>query len=908
MNSTLYLIKNTPILIDRNFKVPSFDHIRRSGESYSIVEDFMYVKHNLDLTIKIESNQAGLEYKDENNINYIIIKNNTTEPKEVGYFVTRKRWISEKTIEFTLHCDTINSFIDEIELSDRTKILRQHKDRFTRNVGEPSRIGDIEIIPQASFDVSEECTLSYDESDALEHTYLYNLSKTFLWTISMVFGVSDDATTCKYYFIDEEYKVIREIPCTFAPAAFRIAYGSNGLPRELVVDGSSVSIPANAKYIAMRHVPHTINSAYFFIYVYGWEDLTDEEIEEINAEMHTYSYELVNKKGKFYEETAGDDKLRPIIDFYSEGLQPVLYGSKNVTITERTGWINQSWYLVYKNQNNPDQSLTNPVDVFLFGERTARVSPVANFTGTYSGEELYRLLLNINGVTSFEEYQQVQEKAIYIPAYFNSNGNITGSGIDPQGGTKTIDQTLGNYGLIVIRLFAPDYVQVVVLDENENSLFNEAMTKSSLSITFTGMKVATYGAITYSEWTTVNYPQINLFGSSDSYSVLNSIKSVNRTDPTIIKIIKLPYCPASLILNENGELVYDTTQWSYNATYGALKLIDFNSSMVRVLDTGINPLYKLDEIPMEEIDLEAPKNIEYECKLYHSDYYQPKIFYDSFAFIFQLELVKNYNTLQDFRIQFNTTNTLNSRFMFTFLDYECESREVRDFNNVLYVARNNECAIFNQQYVNYIRNGYNYELKANELKYRESWFSFGARTLSSGLGAAQSFVQTLESGDVSQGVNKLVSYASSTAISAYSIANSIASRELEMLSKQNQLAHQSTGVVDANDVDLLEAYSKNRLQMKIYQVSPKMRKALFDVFYYTGYICEEMGIPNTTSRYRFNFVSADIVFKKVPNLPDDIVSELKSRYLGGITFLHSNKGVIDYEQKYENWEVSILDE
>lgn len=903
MNSTLYLIKNTPILIDRNFKVPSFDHIRRSSVGgYSIVEDFMYVKHNLDLTIKIESNQTGLEYKDENNINYIIIKNNTIEPKEVGYFVTRKRWISEKTIEFTLHCDTINSFIDDIELSDRTKILRQHKDRFIRNVGEPSRIGDIEIIPQSSFDISEECTLIYNESDVLEHTYLYNLSKTFPFYITMAFSVDDDASLCKYYFVDENYKIISEIPYQIDVRAFRIAYGNNGLPRELVVNGSSVSIPSNAKYIAMRHVPHSINSASFYIQVYDWEDLTDKEIEEINEYMHSYVYELVDKKGNFIEATTGDDKLVPIIDFYSEGLHPILYGEEKGKIQERKQYLRQSWYLMYKNQNEPTDSLVNPVECYLIPEKMTNYAAVASWTGEYTARQLNDF------IRGYEKQSGTVVDGIVIPA--KENNGLT---IQFNGNTYTIPAG-DDFGCIWIEILGSTnedrWVNVTILrsDTTTGEIIHEydseEVAPNSL-IKFTNAVVARYGAYSEDYYVFRHYPIAHIFATTSGYNVSKTIYQIDRTDAKIIKIIKLPYSPTDIKQNVYGYTIYDNSYWSYDASTKLLKLKDFSSRFTRTMSeiTAFYPYSPLDYIPMPEIDGTELKDINLEYKLYHSDYYQPKFVYDSFGFVFQLENIterkENYNTTE---IQFSVTSTINSRFMFAFPDYKCSKRQNEDYNNICIVARNNEVPIFNQQYINYLRTGYNYDVKSKQRQKEASLLGAGLSLV----GAIASFASSAYTGAL--GITAGIALASSSVMQIVNTANTIAQNEENLQAKQVQLQNEATSVYGSDDVDMLTEYSGNRAKMMLYQVSPKLKKALFDLFYYTGYICEEIGLPNTTSRMWFNFVSADVIFKKVPNIPDDIVDEIKARYLGGITFLHSNKGVIDYEQKYENWEVSILDE
>ena len=134
----------------------------------------------------------------------------------------------------------------------------------------------------------------------------------------------------------------------------------------------------------------------------------------------------------------------------------------------------------------------------------------------------------------------------------------------------------------------------------------------------------------------------------------------------------------------------------------------------------------------------------------------------------------------------------------------------------------------------------------------------------------------------------------------------VQAQELTLAGRKNQLANQSTGVIDANDVDLLDVYSQNQAKLKIYKVSPRMKLALYNLFFLTGYICEEQRLPDTTSRTRFNFVQADVVFRITPNLPSDIINDIKKRYLDGITFLHYYGGIYDFEQEYENWEVEYV--
>ena len=85
-----------------------------------------------------------------------------------------------------------------------------------------------------------------------------------------------------------------------------------------------------------------------------------------------------------------------------------------------------------------------------------------------------------------------------------------------------------------------------------------------------------------------------------------------------------------------------------------------------------------------------------------------------------------------------------------------------------------------------------------------------------------------------------------------------------------------------------------------------MRMILWDLFFYTGYQCGYKGIPNYTSRKRFNFVSCELELIPVMNITEDIIKDIKTKYSAGVTFIHNVSSTWDFDQKYENWETSLF--
>ena len=110
----------------------------------------------------------------------------------------------------------------------------------------------------------------------------------------------------------------------------------------------------------------------------------------------------------------------------------------------------------------------------------------------------------------------------------------------------------------------------------------------------------------------------------------------------------------------------------------------------------------------------------------------------------------------------------------------------------------------------------------------------------------------------------------------------------------------------SDDLDLMKAYCNNQAKLCEYEVSPRLKQALFDLFHYTGYISGEMKKPNVNTRYWFNFLACELVIdSNYANIPEICLDELKRLYAEGVTFLHYHTK-FDFDQKWENWENSIL--
>jgi hypothetical protein len=211
-------------------------------------------------------------------------------------------------------------------------------------------------------------------------------------------------------------------------------------------------------------------------------------------------------------------------------------------------------------------------------------------------------------------------------------------------------------------------------------------------------------------------------------------------------------------------------------------------------------------------------------------------------------------------IKFKPTNTINSRFAFK-LDWGSDSSwnntsitSYADYENYLLVNRNNEETIFSSDYLNYLRNGYNYDKKVKNEQSVMSYVMGGLQVA----GAVVSFAASAFTGGASAAAG--VALATGAIATFSSAAYQQYSNEQAISQKLKNLQMQSVGVSGSDDVDLLKYYNNNKLYFSLYRPLNFQIAALNNMFYYCGYKHKRMGLPNTTSRLWFNFIQCKPVF------------------------------------------------
>lgn len=654
---------------------------------------------------------------------------------------------------------------------------------------------------------------------------------------------------------------------------------------------------------------------YYYITSMEWVSQNTCKLVAVMDTMTTYWQDLkplvsnrsvVSREHKdrieLYEKNIEQCTFLRKIDRVNEGITPNTYTNSANKIALQNE--NLKCYLMYKNRDNidPEKPTTpNPVECFLIPNKRIKIAD-----GTYVGDRS----VTVDDLVSGKKYY------FTISDNFNDFTCYFGQATDVNVGVTVVNKTFtfmngeGEYRNETYKMATLEKqgsglkLTLSSYDDNDNFLRIHEYTnvegfllKSSVMARLSTNKT--------NEYVVANtYTEIESFISgNEDEKFTKVIEDIDRTDSKIIKIIELPYYPVPFIEDEkrfNG--------FTYDDDSKLFKLDNLNIKFLYNNVANIKSNFYV-KFAQEEYDLVTPRSIHkntkidnayifgLESKLCHSNFYFYKVVYDSFSKVIRYENIDNLPIVID--IDFKATSTMNSAFSFKINVDDIYQTE--DFYKYINVKRNNELTLYNSAYVNYIRNGYNYDVKNKNRQ-------IGMGILNTTLNVATSiagFALSAYTGGLS-----IVAGIGAGASAIGSIANTISSSisAEENIQKQLQnLQAQSTSVQGSDDIDLLNYYSNNELLGMRYYISSRMQEELNKLFYYCGYASNVTKIPDFDSRMNFNYVQAKIVFYE-EKYNEDIMKDIKDRFSVGITFLHpydlSNE-IYDFEQKYENIEYSV---
>lgn len=612
---------------------------------------------------------------------------------------------------------------------------------------------------------------------------------------------------------------------------------------------------------------------------------------KFNEDYHINSKTLTKRMHKDRFEKDSNDNIIRKIDLRSEDISCPVYKTREEQLVEKDK-PSVDWALYYKNSSNQANA---PIDCFLVpaeamklyyqqasGQLNPNNVPLNQYLIFYSTYPSGALIFKYgNSTFQVGVISQFDASGYSVCAIRNNNGVI-----EMYTGSFYYSGYAGYLGS-----WTKVYTGNVNIMNSPASVFGYA--RSSLP----------NESQICQEYYRPVYATTQIYMGALVESTLYGNTSIDKTLETNVKIINIPYSPTPYEVDSHEVYTFDSC-WTYNATDGKLKLTDFSTRFVNTIITPVDSILN-DFVPSLSINTNSQR-IYIDSKLLHSDYYRPKFVYDSFHRTFPLEQINYKDSLSamsqatNFEFTFVMSRNIVSKFLFKFNFVYNHANE--DYPNIVAVARNNEEVLYNSQYLNYIRTGYNYDLKAKERQEGASAAGLGVS-----IGSLIASIALSASGyGTALGVAGIVGSVAGITGSLISYAKTTAQNEDNIQRKLQETQRQAVSVLNADDYDLLYEYTQNRAKLVYYEVSQNMKNILDDLFYYAGYIVNEQMVPIINSRYWFNFVQASLIIDDSSNLTSEIEDDIKEKFEQGVTFLHYHNK-FDFKQEMENWETSLLE-
>ena len=866
MKATLTLYYGTAskpfhIIPDKLFLVEDIETYLATRESVAITE-FQYVKHALRITLKVVKNESYTNPLKESQIKYIkIVNDDNVNP--IYYFVENAEWRSQECVIYTLVMDVLNTFkySTDYEYSNKTAVQREHRDRFSYKIINELVANEV-TDPQLDtyYQLNAE-----DTAITLSGNDLYLYHNTSLNPLVMEEVLADGIVSIVPHFDDGSVDYV-----TFTD------------------EGGETEVLTIAQ----------IQSGEYFVKPIGDEGLT--LLEDL---FHDYGVDKKIKATKYYYR---------VVDKVPENINPVLYGEKNHATIRAT---EQAWYLVY-NTNTDDDKL---IDCYLVPENNSNV--IMQSAGTSNK------LLPENFDIGKNYYFTSEENGPYgIGVQWNQYKKDDDSVLATIPNTLTKLTQYASYVLLIQKindttlrytLFVYDYnspAETYQVTGTTSYIYVDTTPATThLNYVINDTDYLSLGFVDryYDEDDVPGTYQTIYLDESSNTTAIGGISHIDKTSSKLVKIIKLPYFPdvygeiggKQVIPNNYTVVTFDSRN--------TLKLNNLESKFQRVLtdedvDDPIGVCYADYGSTIESVVAGTTDRIKaLESKLYHSEFFIPKYVYDSFTIPLMMENIDGLeyltgNPSKTHEVGFYTTSTMNSRFAFRILNYEYNVRSENDYSSFLLVARNNEAVLYNSAYLNYIRTGYNYDVKNKNMSNTMTWLGAGA----SMIGTVATTGLAVATGGLT--IPMAIASGTGTAMSLASAISSTVQNERTIEQRLNSLKAQSVSVVGSDDLDLLEVYNGNKLLLYYYHASDEVMNLVYDLFYYNGYATKRMGVPSMNSRKLFNFIQCEPVLNiKSVLISKEIRDELYAIMRNGYTILHKYNNNWEFEQVHENLESNL---
>lgn len=431
----------------------------------------------------------------------------------------------------------------------------------------------------------------------------------------------------------------------------------------------------------------------------------------------------------------------------------------------------------------------------------------------------------------------------------------------------------------------------------------------------------------------------DLLGTSYTTDTLTSTAGLNfiipgfndtlKSDSNILKIIEIPYFQQSDLMP-----YYD---------YSAGTIVAAISNITKyTMSFSSKDMYTVTLPSSLEGQLADKK---FETKLLGSQFTTNMFKYDSFNYSVAAEdLTLPQTTFDiDVHIPIDMSTTVGYQFKYKGIEHN-------EFDRWLITQRNNQVPTMTNSYLEYMQNGYNYDVKNRNIQTALNWASWGtgaaitAATAGLTTGnivrkakdaisvAHQNYdIDAAAFGDFSAVLgyrDATVKQYEKEAVNAYlqeggaysvinigrdatgvatglvnNVVQTVQSKQALEKRKKDYL-NSSENISNSDDVTLFNIYNGgNKLRYSKYQPRDEIINNVSNVLRICGYATNQEKIPVLNTRWFYNYLQADVEFKGGRYIPTQMLGDIQSSIAQGITLFHYKKGYgYDLDRKYENWE------
>ena len=318
--------------------------------------------------------------------------------------------------------------------------------------------------------------------------------------------------------------------------------------------------------------------------------------------------------------------------------------------------------------------------------------------------------------------------------------------------------------------------------------------------------------------------------------------------------------------------------------------------------------------PTEATDGKATA-LRLEPKVFSSEFRFSKLVYDSFSIVLKGEdsyFNANLSEIGNDKIVFKffASPSMVSEFDFSIFSYPGYSASefilspvwTEDYPLHLIINRNNETPVFTSAYLDYLRTGYNYDLKSQAVQLGMQGLGIAISAINAGVGIAATFA----TGGLA--APYAVSAATGFASSIANIGKTAAENQRGNAQRLKELQAQGASVAGNSDFAVSKRYTKNRVSLETYSVEPRLIASARSFFYLKGYATDEIKAPTCHTRAHFDFIECEPVFQPeaLSLFPKWMLELIADDLRQGVTVMHAVNGDYDIGQTSSNYELSVL--